>query len=109
MIHIGCGGELDKEGDVYVCYDCKREFPLDALCDKCGSEINVGDWPFCPHGPAGRFGDDPIEPYWDENITQGGAMITTRGERRAIMSRAHLDYLDVSKKKRGRLYVDLHR
>lgn len=78
-------------------------------CDKCGSELRIGAWPWCPHEDASHFGEQPLEPYWDENICQGGAMITTRGERRAIMAREHLDYHDVSKKRRGRLYVDLHR
>jgi hypothetical protein len=31
------------------------------LCDKCGIELQVGDFPFCPHG-RGRYGvqDDSI-------------------------------------------------
>ncbi len=70
-------------------------------CDRCGAELRVGDWPFCPHGPAGRFGDDPIEGYWDEHLAPDPVYITTRGERRRLMSKNHLDYLDVSSKKRG--------
>ena len=41
---------------------------------------------------------------FDEHISPEGAYITTRGERRRLMSKGNLDYLDVSKKKRGRLY-----
>lgn len=75
---------------------------------KC--EHGITPWWDCdPCRGSATFGDDPIQPYFDENICKGGAMITTRGERRAIMAREHLDYHDVSKKKRGRLYVDLHR
>jgi hypothetical protein len=22
------------------------------ICDRCGALIEIGDWPFCPHGPA---------------------------------------------------------
>ena len=77
------------------------------ICERCGKELQVGQWPWCPHGDARGFGDLPLEPYWDENISPEGAYITSRGQRRALMSKGHLDYLDVSKKKRGRVYVCL--
>jgi hypothetical protein len=22
------------------------------ICDECGEEVRIGDWPFCPHGPS---------------------------------------------------------
>lgn len=70
-------------------------------CENCGAEVQIGDWPYCPHEHVGsRWGDDPLEPYWDEHISKEGAYITSRGQRRAIMSKNHLDYLDVSSKKR---------
>ena len=78
-------------------------------CGKCGALVRVGDWPFCPHGEATHFGDDPIEPYVDEHLAPEPVEITTRAQRRRIMSRNSLDYLDVSGKKRGRVYVDMHR
>lgn len=30
------------------------------MCDKCGKELVVGEWPFCPHGIGanGVVGDD---------------------------------------------------
>lgn len=76
-------------------------------CDKCGAELQIGAWPWCPHGDARGFGDAPLEPYFDEHISPSGEYITSRGQRRALMSKAHLDYNDVdpSKKKRGRLYL----
>jgi hypothetical protein len=75
---------------------------------KC--EHGITPWWDCdPCRGSATFGDDPIQPYFDEHICQGGAMITTRGERRAIMARNHLDYVDVSKKKRGKVYVDMRR
>jgi hypothetical protein len=61
------------------------------ICDACGLERKPGDWPQCPHIP-GKFGDDPIEPYFDEHITESGEMITTKGQRRSIMSRNKLEY-----------------
>jgi hypothetical protein len=79
-------------------------------CDDCGLEIQIGDWPFCPHGPMTHFGDEPLTPYVDEMIASEPVEIRTRGERRRLMSRNHLEYADVSSKKRGaRLYVDMGR
>ena len=77
-------------------------------CDKCGAEISIGEWPFCPHGMMTHFGDEPLTPYIDHNLGPEPIEIRTRGERRAIMARNHLEYSDVSSKKRGQIYVDLH-
>lgn len=106
MIHLGCGGEWDREGDLYVCFDCKKELRPSELCESCGAEITFGQWPWCPHEKASNFGEDPLEPYYDGELE---AEITTRAGRRAIMAEKHLEYHDVSKKRRGRLYIDLHR
>lgn len=38
-------------------------------CEKCGDELAVGDFPFCPHGPT-KFaivGDDVPGGFWAEN------------------------------------------
>ena len=78
-------------------------------CDACGNPISIGDWPYCPHGSARHFGEAPLEPYVDHNLGPEPVEITSRGQRRQIMSRAHLEYHDVSKKLRGRVYVDVRR
>jgi hypothetical protein len=54
-----------------------------------------------------HFGDEPLTPYIDENLCSEPVEIRTRGERRRLMSKNHLDYADVSHKKRGRIYVTL--
>ena len=61
------------------------------ICDDCGKERHPGDWPQCPH-ISGNFGEEPLEPYFDENISESGEYITTRAQRRAIMARNHMDY-----------------
>lgn len=81
-------------------------------CNDCGGDIATGDWPFCggdptKHEPARNFGDEPMEAYWDEHLSTWGEHVTTRGERRRIMAREGLEYKDVSKKQRGKIYVDL--
>lgn len=78
-------------------------------CEACGNSIKVGDWPWCPHEPAPHFGEEPLEPYWDEHISPQGAHLTTRSERRRIMAAGGLEYHDVSRKRRGRFYVDMGR
>jgi len=66
-------------------------------CEKCGHEIAIGDFPFCPHEPTGgvlHMGEEPMEAYYDENLTSepGGVEITTRGQRRKIMEENHFEY-----------------
>ena len=61
------------------------------VCDDCGVVRGVGDWPYCPH-ESGHFGEEPLEPYFDEHITARGEYITSRGQRRKIMDRDHLEF-----------------
>ena len=91
-----------------------RETHPEWYCDLCGAALKVGEWPFCNGDPAAHvfasnFGEQPLEPYMDENIAANPIEITTRGQRRAIMRASGLEYKDVSRKKRGRIYVDMHR
>ncbi len=79
------------------------------ICERCGIKLKVGDWPFCSGDPTKHvsaigFGEQPLTPYFD---TELGAEVRTRGERRRLMREKGLDYLDVSNKKRGKVYVTL--
>ena len=77
-------------------------------CDECGAELtDLNLWPFCggnpkAHARVTHFGDDPIEGYLDTNLGPQDIEITTRGQRRAIMSKNGIEYKDVSRKTRGR-------
>lgn len=62
------------------------------VCDDCKVVRYCGDWPICPHGSGMNFGEEPLEPYFDEHISESGEYITTRGQRSAIMSREHLEF-----------------
>ena len=62
------------------------------VCNDCGVIRYCGDWPICPHGDGTKFGEEPLEPYFDEHICEGGAYITTRGQRSAIMRREYLEF-----------------
>lgn len=66
------------------------------VCDKCGKEISVGDWPWCKgaqsdHTPIKSFSYDAWEPYFDEHITARGAQLDTRGDRQRLMRENHLE------------------
>jgi hypothetical protein len=64
---------------------------MSGKCTECG-----GPHPWWNHSrPAGYiFGDAPLESYMDENLSTetGGVEITTRGQRRRLMERQHLEY-----------------
>lgn len=68
-----------------------REGASVLICDDCKSVRVLGDWPSCPH-KKGHFGEEPLEPYIDEHILSEPILITSRGQRRAIMNREHLEY-----------------
>ena len=40
-------------------------------CDKCGVELQIGCFPFCPHEPAhlSAIGDDIPGGFWQENFS----------------------------------------
>jgi len=72
-------------------------------CTECGEAGH----PWWDHGSVKKFGEDPIEPYMDEHLGHAPVEITSRAQRRRIMSQRNLEYKDVSKKLRGRIYVDM--
>ena len=39
-------------------------------CNTCGAELQIGEWPFCPHGPGNvvEIGDDIPGGQWIENL-----------------------------------------
>lgn len=82
-------------------------------CDKCGHELKIGEWPYCPHGRGGMALEDPLEPYNDWQLdpySHEGPEITTRAQRRKIMAQHNLEYVEPSKLKQPagkRLYFDM--
>ena len=62
------------------------------VCDDCGQERRPGDWAWCPHGDGRNFGEKPLEPYFDEHITERGEWITTRGQRQKLMREGGWEY-----------------
>ncbi len=64
-----------------------------SVCDKCGATVQIGEFPFCPHGPVGKGGviDDTLpggarwmhnlgdQPIFVETKTQYNAELKARG------------------------------
>jgi hypothetical protein len=78
------------------------------ICDSCGKEYKVGQWPFCPHGEVvpENSGHDI---YYSDNIApppgpnfqppkginycpDRGYEIRSRGDKLALMRRNRVDY-----------------
>lgn len=80
-------------------------------CEKCGHPVVIGAWPWCPHEPAKNFGEDPLEPYYDWNLSEDpqGVEITTRAQRRKIMEENHFEYRPKLKAPGQTLYFDMKR
>lgn len=57
-------------------------------CEKCGAELVVGSWPFCPHqnvneeglGMLGEF-----RPRWEENMGPEPVYITSLAQKQALL------------------------
>jgi len=63
------------------------------ICDRCGVELEVGLWPWCPH-ERGRFGFEPLTPYFDRDLVPGGVQVNSRTERAEIMKRNRVRFRD---------------
>ena len=92
----------------------------DNKCERCGYEIQIGDFPFCKgrkedHGPMHGF-DDAFEPYVDTQILSRddprvndrnelgipGIRIGSRSERRNLMKEQGLQYGTQKFEERGK-------
>lgn len=59
-----------------------------AKCETCGAELQVGAWPFCPHGPyrGTAIGDEIDE--WNEMVADQPVHFTSKTEKRKYL-KAH--------------------
>ena len=66
-------------------------------CDTCGQPIGIGDWPFCPHGPARvNIIDDAIEggPRHFETMGPDAPYIETKSQWRREVAKRNLVQVD---------------
>jgi len=69
-------------------------------CDECGREIELGQWPFCPHGTVREY--HPFIPFWDNHIAEEPVYIESDRHREKLMrqgglavrEREHIDDLN---------------
>lgn len=57
----------------------------DTACDKCGKDLAIGEWPFCPHGFGTNnvIGDEIDE--INENVGHQPVRFTSRIEKRRYL------------------------
>lgn len=53
-------------------------------CEKCGHELIVGDWPFCPHG-LGANAVEKTYPFVTKNFNGQPIEVTSRAHEKALM------------------------
>jgi hypothetical protein len=56
------------------------------ICDKCGVELHISDYPFCPHGHGHTHVSGDECDYWDHNLGQQPIRIRSWSQRRALMA-----------------------
>jgi hypothetical protein len=55
-------------------------------CEKCGAELAISEWPWCPHGAARpAVHGDEID-YVDHNLGRHPVRITSKAQRRQLMA-----------------------
>jgi hypothetical protein len=52
-------------------------------CDVCSHDIQIGDWPYCPHGAP--HGMHTFKPYIDENMLDHPVEITSWAQRQRLV------------------------
>jgi len=62
------------------------------LCEVCGKELEIGEWPYCPHGSA--FRRQPFKPWIDENITGEPVEITSLAQWNRLMKENNVEIRD---------------
>lgn len=55
----------------------------DVKCEKCGKALEIGDFPYCPHGRGlGMLGE--FKPYWEENLGPEPVYITSLAQKQNL-------------------------
>jgi len=53
-------------------------------CEKCNKEIQVGEWPWCPHGmPQGMLGE--YRAHWEENLSPEPVWVTSLAQKQKLL------------------------
>lgn len=67
-------------------------------CERCGEEIRLGSWPFCPHGAVTSAAviDDQLEggPRFFEHLGHEPVWIETKSQLKAELDKRNLRLMD---------------
>lgn len=56
---------------------------MEVKCDSCGKVLEIGSYPFCPHGKGlGMLGE--FKPYWEENLGPEPVYITSLAQKQNL-------------------------
>lgn len=63
------------------------------ICQNCGAELEIGSWPFCPHGKSSMSAhtDDIPGGMWMENLGPEPVKVYSHTERERIMKERGLE------------------
>lgn len=54
------------------------------ICESCGKELQVGEWPWCPHGvPQGMLGE--YRAHWEENLSPEPVWVTSLAQKEKLL------------------------
>lgn len=53
-------------------------------CDACGKLVEIGEWPYCPHGvPGGMLGE--YKAHWEDNLGPNPVWVTSLAQKQALL------------------------
>jgi hypothetical protein len=58
---------------------------MEDRCDKCGTVLKIGDWPWCPHGRGTNNVVDDTLDEWNENVADQPVHFTSKTEKRRYL------------------------
>jgi len=57
-----------------------------SICEECGRDVSIGDFPFCPHGHGNNL-QKPMTPYTDTQLAATPMEFSTISEKVRFMDR----------------------
>ena len=57
-----------------------------SVCEECGRDVSIGDFPFCPHGHGNNL-QKPMTPYIDTQLAATPMEFSTISEKVRFMDR----------------------
>jgi hypothetical protein len=55
------------------------------LCEKCGTQLEIGAWPFCPHPLGVGLAMEKTYPFTTKNFSGQPIEVTSRAHEKALM------------------------